>query len=157
TVGVVFSSTNYSLAPHEMMACGLPVVELASESSVLEFPPDAITLAQPTPHDIADKIERLLDDHELREAQARHALAYVQPFTWERASKDVERAIVRTIEAQEALRDASVQSPVTRVALPPGRPRRARPPAAPKAFEGPIVFAAQPEYYRSSYFDLVAT
>ena len=37
TVGVVFSATNYSLIPHEMMACGLPVVELDGESTRADF------------------------------------------------------------------------------------------------------------------------
>src|SRR5207244_1889921 len=68
TLGVVFSSTNYSLTSHEMMACGLPVLELASESSRLAFPPRTITLAEPTPQDIAEQIERLLDQRGLREA-----------------------------------------------------------------------------------------
>ena len=38
SVGMVFSATNYSMIPSEMMACGCPVIELKSPSTETEFP-----------------------------------------------------------------------------------------------------------------------
>jgi GT2 family glycosyltransferase len=157
TIGLVFSSTNCSLTPREMMACGLPVLELGTESPVIEFPPEAVTLAAPTPQDIAEKIESLLAHKHLREEQAENALRYVRGLSWEATAREVERGLVRGIEARETVRGAS-----GRVAAngKPSRGRRGisqRPPGHQSRFEGPLVFAAQPEYYRSTYFDLVET
>ena len=33
TIGMVFSTTNPSLVPYEMMACGLPVIDLKTDYS----------------------------------------------------------------------------------------------------------------------------
>jgi hypothetical protein len=49
TIGMVFSTTNYSIIPREMMACGLPVIELNSESSRRSFPGGVAALAEATP------------------------------------------------------------------------------------------------------------
>ena len=48
-VGLCFSATNYSLIPQEMMACGLPVLELDGPSTRAVFPPGVVTLAGPDP------------------------------------------------------------------------------------------------------------
>ena len=50
TVGMVLSLTNPSLVGLEMMACGLPCVELASESMLASFGRDGpLALAEPNP------------------------------------------------------------------------------------------------------------
>jgi glycosyltransferase involved in cell wall biosynthesis len=62
-LGIVFSPTNYSLLPQEMMACKLPVLEMKSETTEKIFKDgENITLADPDPISIADKIEELLDN-----------------------------------------------------------------------------------------------
>ncbi|MGH7886615.1 MAG: rhamnan synthesis F family protein, partial [Candidatus Binatia bacterium] len=52
-VGVVFSTTNYSLIPLEMMACDLPVVEIDAESTRAVFKNGEVSFAAPDPHSIA--------------------------------------------------------------------------------------------------------
>lgn len=96
-VGVCFSATNYSLVPQEMMACGLPVVELDGESTRAVFPPDVVTLAARDPVRITDAIETLLSDEAKRKAQAETALAWVGQFTWEGAARDIETAIIERL------------------------------------------------------------
>ena len=61
-IGICFSATNYSLVPQEMMACGLPVIEIEGESTRAVFPEDVVTLTGPHPCAIADSIEALLRD-----------------------------------------------------------------------------------------------
>ena len=69
-LGLVFSATNYSLIPLEMMACDLPVVELDGPSTRAIFQDDEVTFAKPAPYLIAEAIRSLMNDPERRIAQA---------------------------------------------------------------------------------------
>lgn len=96
-VGVVFSATNYSLVPQEMMACGLPIVELDGESTRAIFPQDTVSLAPPHPAAIADAIERLLTDETARSMQAEAASKWVGEFSWAESASLVEKAMVERL------------------------------------------------------------
>jgi glycosyltransferase involved in cell wall biosynthesis len=95
SVGLVFSLTTHSLVAHEMMASGLPVVELEGEnvSSALGESGGLVELAEHTPDSIADAVERLLDDRERAAAMAARARAFVEERTWDRAGDQVESAL----------------------------------------------------------------
>lgn len=93
-LGVCFSSTNYSLIPQEMMACGLPVVEIDGASTRAVFPDDVVAFAGPHPLAIAAEIEALLSDPERRRQQADAALRWTTQFDWEASAKAVEGAIL---------------------------------------------------------------
>jgi O-antigen biosynthesis protein len=94
TVGMVFSLTNPSLIGLEMMACGLPCVELASESMVATFGLDGpLELLAPDPLALCEAVERLLDD-----GPGRHnaSLASVEAMTsrmWSGSAWQVEEAL----------------------------------------------------------------
>ena len=94
-VGIVFSLTTHSLVAHEMMASGLPLVELEGEnvSSALGGSGDLVELAERTPDAIADAVERLLDDRESAAAMATRARKFVEERTWERAGDQLEGAL----------------------------------------------------------------
>lgn len=65
TVGVCFSLTNPSLVPYEMMACGLPVVDLDFNESMMSYDGyDTALLVQPSPQAICNGIAELLDHAE---------------------------------------------------------------------------------------------
>lgn len=100
TVGVVLSTTNYSLIPHEMMACGLPVVELDGPSTRAEFPVGAVALASPTLDGIAAEIVRLLTDPVSRERQVQRALDYICAISWEGSARQVEAVLVKGVLAE---------------------------------------------------------
>ncbi len=94
TVGLVLSLTNPSLVPAEMLACGLPVVDLASEPMLATFGADGpMELAAPDPLAIATAIERLLDDLELRAQRMRDGLDLAATRTWARAAEQVEAGL----------------------------------------------------------------
>jgi Glycosyl transferases group 1 len=79
TVGICLSLTNYSLIPQEMMACGLPCVDLAGRSPEAVFGSDGpVELAKFDPVAIADAAEALLTD---KERWARRSNA---PLSWPR-------------------------------------------------------------------------
>jgi hypothetical protein len=60
-LGLCLSSTNPSRVPFEMMASGLPVVELYGENNIYDFPDDCIALSKPDPMSLASTILNLLD------------------------------------------------------------------------------------------------
>ncbi|MDP8916291.1 MAG: glycosyltransferase, partial [Pseudomonadota bacterium] len=121
-LGLCFSATNHSLIPQEMMACGLPVVELDGPGARAVFPPEAITLAGPDPNDIAAAISRLLEDPGARQAQAERALAWVSRRSWENSARAVQAAMIERLgESGAELRprtDAKPSAPVATVVIP---------------------------------------
>ena len=91
TVGVVLSMTNPSLVPTEMLACGLPCVDLASPAMVSTFGDrDAVELAPFDPIALAEAIERVLDDPALRARRANTGLELVAGRTWAAAAEQVQ-------------------------------------------------------------------
>lgn len=94
TLGLVLSMTNPSLVPTEMLACGLPVVDLASDSMRATFGEDGpIALAAPHPVAIADALEGLLGDAGARAERARGGLALAAGRTWAGAAQQVENGL----------------------------------------------------------------
>ncbi len=94
TVGVVLSMTNPSLVPTEMLACGLPVVDLATNSMVATFGIDGpIALADVDPLAVADAIETLLDDLAARAQRTRAGLTLAADRTWAKASAQVDAGL----------------------------------------------------------------
>ena len=94
TAGLSLSLTNHSLIPQEMLACGLPCVELAGRSAEAVFGADGpVELAGAEPLALADALERLLADAGLRERRADRGLAWVRERTWEHATDQVEAAL----------------------------------------------------------------
>ena len=65
--GICMSASNPSRIPFEMMAAGLPVVDLYRENNLYDMPDQGVLLAQPTPEAIAEAVIELLDDHDLQE------------------------------------------------------------------------------------------
>jgi len=103
TVGLCLSLTNFSLMPKEMLACGLPCVELAGISAESIFGADGgpLELAPLDPLLLADAIERLLADRELRARRSRQGVDFVASHTWERATEEVEAGLRRALKASE--------------------------------------------------------
>lgn len=89
-IGVVFSLTNYSLVPQEMMACGLPIVEFDTESTRGIYPEGVVLFSGPDPIDIKNKIKALLFDKEKQVDQSKKALEWVGKFSWEKSARDIE-------------------------------------------------------------------
>jgi O-antigen biosynthesis protein len=95
SAGVVFSLTTHSLVAQEMMASGLPLVELNGDNvgSALGASGERAMLVDPRPDAIADALERILGEPDEAAAMARRARAFVERFTWERAGDQVEAAL----------------------------------------------------------------
>lgn len=98
TAGLVLSMTNYSLVAQEMLACGLPCVELDSPSVVAAFGRDgAVDLAPLDPVAIAAALARLLDDPALCAERAAAGAGLRAERTWEHAAAQVEAGLRASI------------------------------------------------------------
>jgi O-antigen biosynthesis protein len=117
TVGVVFSLTTHSLVAQEMMASGLPVVELAGDNvaSALGGPGEVVEQAEPDPVSVAAAIEALIDQPERAAAMARRAREFVEARDWDRAGDQLEGAL-RSYLARPRDPAAAFSAGATRVA-----------------------------------------
>jgi glycosyltransferase involved in cell wall biosynthesis len=103
TVGLCLSLTNFSLMPKEMLACGLPCVELAGVSAESIFGEDGpLALAPLEPNRIADALERLLDDPEEWQRRSREGIEFVASHTWDHATDEVEAGLRHALREREA-------------------------------------------------------
>jgi len=104
TVGLCLSLTNYSLIPQEMMACGLPCVDVRGGSSEAEFGSDGpAELAEPDPVALADSMEALLDDSELWRRRSEAGVAFVAGADWDHAARQVEQGLRDALRRREAV------------------------------------------------------
>jgi O-antigen biosynthesis protein len=100
TVGLVLSLTNPSLIPQEMLACGLPCVDMASESMLATYGADGpATLAAPEPIALCEAIEALLDDPTRRARQAADGVRWAAGRTWPAAAAQVEAGLRAALRA----------------------------------------------------------
>jgi glycosyltransferase involved in cell wall biosynthesis len=105
TAGLCLSMTNFSLMPKEMLACGLPCVELAGVSAESIFGTDGpLDLAPLEPHAIANALERLILDRERSAQRSRAGLEFVSSHTWEQATDEVEAGLRHALRRQELAR-----------------------------------------------------
>jgi glycosyltransferase involved in cell wall biosynthesis len=95
SAGVVLSLTTHSLVAQEMMASGLPLVELNGDNVTSALGPsgERALLVDPRPDAIADALERALDGSEEIGAMTRRGRRFVEGLTWDRAGDQVEAAL----------------------------------------------------------------
>lgn len=94
-LGLVFSTTNYSLLPQEMMACRCPVLDLQGPTLAGIFTDGVnIFLAEPDPIKIADKIEEILHNKDKCQQVIEQAYQYVQQFSWQKSARKVETSLL---------------------------------------------------------------
>ena len=78
SIGLCISSSNPSRIPFEMMAAGLPVVELYMENNLYDMPQEAVLLAHYTPESMAEAIIRILDDPNLQRKMSAAGMEYMR-------------------------------------------------------------------------------
>ena len=102
--GMVFSTTNPSLVPYEMMACGLPVIDLGRPGNEVNYGDrfDLALLADPEPAAMARQIANMLDHPKEAEARSRKGIAFAQSFPSEdEMAQRVEQLIVARYRARK--------------------------------------------------------
>lgn len=76
--GLCISATNPSRIPFEMMAAGLPVVEVHRDNTLYDFPEEAMLLCEPTPEALAQGLMARLNDTAEAEAAGVAGMAFMQ-------------------------------------------------------------------------------
>ena len=83
-VGICLSASNPSRIPFEMMAAGLPVVELYKENNLYDLPDGGVLLSDTTPEAIASSVIHLLDNPEEAKKMSEFGINYMKDFPLER-------------------------------------------------------------------------
>lgn len=91
-VGLCISSSNPSRIPFEMMAAGLPVVDLYMENNFYDMPNEGVRLANTTPESIAQALIEILDHKETAAEMSEAGKRYM-------ADKDLEHGFEQFYEA----------------------------------------------------------
>lgn len=91
-VGLCISSSNPSRIPFEMMAAGLPVVDLYMENNFYDMPNEGVRLAHTTPESIAQALIEILDHKETAAEMSEAGKHYM-------ADKDLEHGFEQFYEA----------------------------------------------------------
>lgn len=100
TAGLVFSTTNPSLVPYEMMACGLPVIDLDRPGNEVNYDGqrDIALLAHPDPVRMAREIADLVDNAEELAMRSRNGLEFSATFpSEEEMARRVEKLIIARV------------------------------------------------------------
>ncbi|MGI8804008.1 MAG: methyltransferase domain-containing protein, partial [Solirubrobacteraceae bacterium] len=102
TVGLCLSLTNYSLIPQEMLACGLPCIDLLGASAESVFGGDGpVTLVPFDVDALTGALEGLLVDEGLRRRRAAQGIAFVADNSWAAAAGQVERELRLALRRRE--------------------------------------------------------
>ena len=118
-VGLVLSGTNYSLVPNEMMACGLPVVDIDAEHTRISYQPETAVLAEATPVGLASALSRLLNDASFREVTAKAGLTAIKELTWDSSNKLIEAFIRESLpSATSTPQPVQPTTPLVTVVIP---------------------------------------
>ena len=83
-VGLCISASNPSRIPFEMMATGLPVVELYKENNLYDMPEGGVLLADTTPEAIASAVVSILDNPETAESMSKFGIEYMKNYPLEK-------------------------------------------------------------------------
>ena len=103
TLGLCLSLTNYSLLPQEMMACGLPCVDLSGGSTETELGHEAgVEYAEADPVALADAMQGLLEDEERWSRRSAAGLAMADTASWDVAARQVESGLREALREREA-------------------------------------------------------
>lgn len=86
-VGLCMSASNPSRIPFEMMAAGLPVVELYRENNLYDFPNNSCLLAEPNAEAVANAILTVLRDKKLQEKMSKAGMEYMKDYPLEKGFK----------------------------------------------------------------------
>lgn len=106
SVGLCMSASNPSRIPFEMMATGLPVVDLYLENNIYDIPDEAALLAQASPDAVAEALIQLLDNKSARSKMGKAGAEYM-------SNKPIEKGYEQFVQAVNHVLDIDHAKPAT--------------------------------------------
>lgn len=103
TVGLCISSSNPSRIPFEMMAAGLPVVDLYRENNLYDIPQDGVLLAETTPEAIATALIKIIDDPQLQEQMSKAGRNFMKDYPIERGYSDFLDSVNKVLNGETVI------------------------------------------------------
>ncbi|MBR3256922.1 glycosyltransferase [Candidatus Saccharibacteria bacterium] len=113
SVGICMSASNPSRIPFEMMAAGLPVVELYHENNLYDFPEKGCLLAQPNPESIATAILEVLNNKELRMSMSEAGNKYMQDYPIEKGYTQFIDFVDKVMAGEDTVRKNKIKKSYT--------------------------------------------
>ena len=83
-VGLCISASNPSRIPFEMMAAGLPVVDIYCENNLYDEPDTGVLLADSTPEALATAIIQILDDKKMQKQMGEAGSSFMKDYPLEK-------------------------------------------------------------------------
>lgn len=99
-VGICMSASNPSRIPFEMMAAGLPVVELYKENNLYDLPDGGVLLSETTPEAIASSVVYLLDNPKEAKKMSEFGVKYMKDYPLERGFGQIVNVVKDMIETE---------------------------------------------------------
>jgi glycosyltransferase involved in cell wall biosynthesis len=106
-VGLAFSTTNPSIVPFEMMACGLPVIDLNFNQNDIHYGGlQNVTLANPNPNGIADAVVALIKNKDDWSKKRENGLLFAEALpTREESARLFEKLLVNYLSENDQQMD----------------------------------------------------
>ncbi len=99
--GVVASMTNISLVPYEMMATGLPIIELA-EGSFSEFlPTNSAILIDYNYLTLVSKLEEAISQPELIENMTKQGIEAISKLSWNKTGEEFLEILKSVVDSED--------------------------------------------------------
>ena len=102
SVGLCISSSNPSRIPFEMMASGLPVVDIYRENNIYDMPDQGIVLAEQSPESIAKAIIEILDDDKKQESMSEFGIKFMSKRPLEKGYQQFVEAVTQVLDADRS-------------------------------------------------------
>jgi hypothetical protein len=107
TVGLCMSSSNPSRVPFEMMAAGLPAVDLYGENTIYDMPEQGVLLAERKPASLAGAIIQILHSPELQEKMGRAGIRFMEnrnvTLEFQQAALSIENILAGVNHQQDSI------------------------------------------------------
>lgn len=114
TVGLAFSTTNPSLVPYEMMACGLPVLDLARPGNEVNYDSsfDIACLADPDPVIMARQLADLIANPTELDERSRRGITFAATFPIEEdVGRRIEQLLLKRVRQWPAAKIEALGTP----------------------------------------------
>ena len=105
SVGLCISSSNPSRIPFEMMAAGLPVVDLYMDNNLYDMPDGGVCLAHYTPESIAQALIDILDNKEKAKKMSECGQKYMEHKSLEYGFEQFYQAVEKILSNMELMHD----------------------------------------------------